>query len=139
MNSTFLDWNLLDPSSERVHTQSENLSGLKFDIVSKLKRDDVVLKTKESLSIRLRRSKTMQIGELPLAFSMSVPETVNVEVPYDFHYEFDSQGNLLREIVPDDESIKKSVASCILSISDQIGPDKMWNIEGGLLRRRLIV
>jgi len=139
VNSTFLEWNLLSPSSEQVHTQSDNLSGLKFDIVSKLKRDDVVLKTKESLSIRLRRSKTMQIGELPLAFSMSVPETVNVEVPYDFHYEFDSQGNLLREIVPDDESVKKSVASCILSISDQIGSDKMWNIEGGLLKRRFIV
>ena len=136
VESVFREWNLLDESRGRVRTQSGNL---KFEIVSKLDRDDVVLKTRNSVSIRLKKTKIMEIGELPLVSSLSLHGSVKVEVPYDSHYEFDSNGELVGETVPDDESVRKSVASCVLSISDQIGPGKMWDVENGILKRRLIV
>lgn len=136
VESVFKEWSLLGDPSGQMRSQSDNL---KFEIISKLNRDDVVMKNRDSVSVRLKRTKLMDIKNLPLISSASLPDSVKVEVPYDAHYKFDSHGNLLSETVPDDESIKKSVTSCILSISDQIGPKKMWNIEGGLLKRRFIV
>ena len=135
VESTFREWNLLAESIGQVKAQSENL---KFEIISKLNMDDVVMKTRKSVSIRLKRTKLMEIGDLPIVSSAGIHESVKIEVPYDTHYEFDSQGNLVNETLPDDESIKKSAASCVLSIADQIGPKKMWEIEGGLLKRRFI-
>lgn len=136
VESVFREWNLLEESLGQIRSQSGNL---KFEIISKLNREDVVMKTRESVSIRLKRTKLMEIGELPLVSSAGVNDSVKVEVPYDMHYEFDSQGNLVGETVPDEESIKRSVASCVLSISGQIGPEKMWDVEDGLLKRRFIV
>lgn len=136
VESVFREWNLIEESAGQVRSQSGTL---KFDIISKLNREDVVLKTRESVSIRLKRTKFMEIGDLPLLSSAGIQDSVKVEVPYDVHYEFDSQGNLVGETLPDEGSVKKSVASCVLSISDQIGPGKMWEIQDGILKRRFVV
>lgn len=134
--SVLTEWNILTPSDLKTQSSPD----LRFKVVAGLKRQDLVLKTHNSISICVKNDKFFDIGELPIFSLMSgVPQDLKIEVPYDTYYEFDSQGNLLDQVLPDEDSIKKSAADCLMLISGDIGSEKMWDIKDGLLKRQFIV
>ena len=134
VSSVFTEWNILKPADLKIQSSPQ----LKSKIISRLSSKDSVLRTSKSTLVCLRERKTMEVKDLSIAMSMSFGEDVKIEVPYDTYYEFDHRGRLLDAIVPDEETIKKHVANCILSISSDIGPKKMWDISGGILKRRFV-
>ena len=68
---------------------------------------------------------------------------VELEVPADQYYEFDMTGNLVYEMVPDDEEIAAAARRCVTSIqsSAHVGDEEhhMWKVENGRLIRRHMV
>jgi hypothetical protein len=77
-------------------------------------------------------------SELPIAGAMGLKENFKIEVASDSFYEFDSKGNLVDQVVPTDEEIKSAATQCVLMASENLGQDKMWNIENNKLIRQYI-
>jgi hypothetical protein len=134
IRSVFSDWNMFHEDGLRP----QSCGDLRARIVSNLSREDRVLKTGESTLISLKKRKFFDVKDLPIASAMSLGSSVKIEVPYDSYYEFDAAGNLKMQKTPDENEVKESVATCLISISDQIGPGKMWNVESGELKRNYI-
>lgn len=133
MNQVFVEWKILN------NTQVKNLSNTSWkQVVFSLKKDDLVLKNKKSTFVCIKNNKVLKISEIPLVSTMSLSEDFDIEVPSDEYYEFDNKGNLISEMVPSDLEIKNSVSLSLSTISNNIGKNKMWNVEGGKLVRKFI-
>jgi len=117
---------------------ASSMSDVKHRIISSLSKNDSVLKTENSTLVCLKNRKFLDMVDLPLASTMALEKSVKIEIPYDTFYEFNNSGNLVDMFVPNEDDAKKSAASCLLRISDQIGPDKMWDVRGGILKRQFI-
>lgn len=134
IKNVFLEWSILSPS---------DLAGLSAtnyrELVSGLKRNDVVFKNSKVTTMCIREQKEVSASELPIASSLSVPNDFKVEVAADKFYEFDPEGNLVDQMIPTDDEIKSAAGQSLLLISDKIGPNAMWNIENNRLTRRFIV
>ncbi|MHA2043225.1 MAG: hypothetical protein ACW99G_00440 [Candidatus Thorarchaeota archaeon] len=67
---------------------------------------------------------------------------LDLEVPTDSYYEFDTNGTLIDEIIPDMKNIKQDAYDCILSIAqdDSLGNDSntMWEVQDNKLLRTFI-
>ena len=133
--SVFSEWNLLPESELKIQESSD----IRSRVMSELNRSDYVFKWSEGTSICLKRKALFGLGNLPIVSSLSVDPLVKVEVPMDQYYEFDASGNLAAQVVPDEDSVMKSVAACLSMISKDIGEGRMWNVERGILRRQFVV
>jgi hypothetical protein len=136
ISSVLRERNILTNQEAEVKTMSD--SDARHKVISALSKNDSVLKTEKSVLVCLKKSRFFKLGDLPLASAMSVENSVNIEVPYDTYYEFDKFGNIVDIFSPDEEKSKISAAACLLKISDNIGPGKMWDVRGGLLKRQFI-
>lgn len=133
VKNVFLEWKIIEDSSFKV------LSNKKWrDVVSNLKKEDVVLKNKNNTLVSIKNNAIFSVKELPLVSNLSVKEDFNVEVAYDSFYQFDKKGNLYAEISSNEEELKSSVALCVMNIGDSIGKGKMWEVKDGLLVRNFI-
>ena len=134
MKSVFLEWKILTP------TDLSGLSTMSYrDLVSGLKRNDVVFKNSKVTTICVKEQREFFSSQLPIAGSLSSSEDFKIEVASDKFYEFDENGNLVSQIEPTDEDVKSAAGQSLLLISGELGPSKMWNIENNRLARRFIV
>jgi hypothetical protein len=117
----------------------QNSSDARLRVIAELQKSDRVVKSGDSTLVCLRKRTFLKISDLPIVSSLSADPGVRVEVPMDQYYEFDSSGNLTAQIVPDEDSVRDSVSSCLSSISGNIGKGKMWDVEGGVLKRQFVV
>lgn len=134
ISSVFSEWNLLDPQ-----IMAQNNSNFKPRVMAELQKSDHVVKSGNSTLVCLKKKTFLKISDLPIVSSLSTDPEIRVEIPMDQYYEFDSFGNLKAQIVPNEDSVLNSVSSCLSSISDKIGKGKMWDIEGGVLKRQFVV
>lgn len=133
MQQVFLEWNILSSSSFKMLSNTSYKS-----LVYSLKKEDLVFKNSKSTMFCIKNSKTLKISDLPMVSSLSTDQNVEIEIPGDEYYEFDKDGNLIYEIRESDLDSKESTVKSLESISEDIGKDKMWHIEGGKLIRKFI-
>lgn len=133
IKSVFIEWNILSAD------EASTLSSLSYrDLVSKLKKDDVVFKNSKVTAVRINEKKEIGVSDLSLVGSLNLKSDMKIEVASDSYYEFDNRGNLISQITPSDEEVKNAAQQCILNIFNNIGDEKMWKIEDGKLTRRFI-
>lgn len=133
MKNVFLEWKILTPA------EMSGLSTTTYrDLVSGLKRNDVVFKNSKVTTICLKEQKEFSSSQLPMAGSLSTSGDFKIEVASDKFYEFDNKGNLIDQIEPTEEDVKMAATQGLLLISGELGADKMWNIENNRLTRRFI-
>ena len=133
MKQVFVEWRILNESEVRT------LSGPSWnDMVSQLKKNDIVVKNSKVTSVVIRHEATLKASELPMVSSLSFKDEFEIEVPSDSYYEFDKTGRLLFEIKPSDEEIKSSAAICLSSIAKSIGKNGDWFVKNGHLVRQKI-
>jgi hypothetical protein len=133
MKQVFIEWEILSDSDVRT------LSGPSWkEIVSQLKKNDMVVKNSKATSVVIKNEKTLKVSDLPMVSSLSFNEDFEIEVPSDSYYEFDEKGRLSFEIKPSDDEIKSSAAICLGSIAKSIGEKGDWLVENGRLTRQKI-
>lgn len=66
---------------------------------------------------------------------------VDIEIPMDSYYEFDTNGNMLSEIIPDEVETIESAKLCVMSIANKqdLGDNNLWKVEEGKLKRNYII
>lgn len=130
----FKEWSIINEESLNI------LSDVSWkSIVHNLKNSDIVFKSKNSTVVTIRNNSKIGISDLPILFKSSVAnEDFSIEVPNDSFYEFDNNGMLTGEILPNEQLVKNNAAQCIFQIQNSIGKDKMWKIENGILIRNFI-
>jgi hypothetical protein len=133
MKQVFVEWRILNESEVRT------LSGPSWnDMVSQLKKNDIVVKNSKVTSVVIRNEATLKASELPMVSSLSFKDDFEIEIPSDSYYEFDEKGRLSFEMKPSDEEIKSSAAICLNSIAKSIGKNGDWFVENGRLVRQKI-
>ena len=100
-----------------------------------MKRDDQVIKNSKFTTIRLVNNKTIKLNSLSI-LSDNKLNNVEFEVPSDEYYQFDENGNLVDEVLYDEEATIKSAEFCIQSVEKSL--DKMWSVQDGKLVRNYI-
>ena len=108
------------------------------EVVRGLRRKDKVVKTKEGAIITVRGSSSLKVSDLSTFSTLSMPDYMEVEVPSDSYYQFDSNGNLVGEITPDAQAAAEDAADCMSYVNGELGADGMWEAKDGRITRRLI-
>jgi hypothetical protein len=134
ISSVFSERNIL----QKEEFNSNFAENIRHKVISSLSKQDSVLKTAKSTLVCLRSNKFFEIRDLPIASSMSLDNSIKVEIPYDTYYEFNDLGEVVDAFAPEDQESKDSAAFCLLKIADQIGPGKMWSIQEGVLTRQYV-
>lgn len=132
-SEVFSEWKITSPDSIRP-LSSRSWS----EVVAGLKRSDRVVKTRSGAVVSVREPSRIRVSDLPLMSSLSVPEYTEIEVAADAYYEFDTQGNLVAEIVSDPHSAAEEASECMSYVVGEMEPEGMWEIRNGLVSRRLI-
>jgi len=132
-SDVFIEWGILKSGSVKA------LSGKSWsEVVVQLSRGDSVVKTATGAMVSMKKPMSFKLSELPLVAGLSMSPDLKVEVPFDSFYEFDSNGQLVKEITPDMDSLLSMTAECVSLAQDEVRPDGMWEIREGRLERRLI-
>ena len=129
MNEVFIDWNMLTKPIKILSNTTYH------DLVANLKRDDQVIKNSKFTTIRLVNNKTIKLNSLSI-LSDNKLNNVEFEVPSDEYYQFDENGNLVDEVLYDEEATIKSAEFCIQSVEKSL--EKMWSVQDGKLVRNYI-
>lgn len=125
------------------------LSGKTWDDVrSELKPDDEVVQKQDYTLVRIPGTKTIRLanyatGEVSMLLANGIDlADVELEIATDSYYEFNPEGVLQQEILPEEEDAVEAARACILSIqaAGNIGPspELMWEVKDGKLVRTLI-
>ena len=132
-----------------ISPQIKMLSNLKWDEVRPLiqKEDEVINNSNGGMIVRLSRQETLRIDKGKKEISaMSVGgydlAKLDLEVPTDFYYEFDQNGNLIDEVLPRLSDVRQAAYACVMSIMQEgsVGEnaDTMWGVENNKLVRTYI-
>lgn len=114
------------------------LSNTSWDeIVSNLNKNDEVIKNSKGIIVKLTRNKTIKIQNISI-LSNNNDNSIEVETPSDMYFEFDNNGILIDEIIPDEKKILESSLFC-LSVIEKQDKNNMWSIENNKLIRNYIV
>lgn len=131
-SDVFAEWGIASPNQARA------LSNRSWsEVVRDLNRRDSVVKTRHGALVSMRRSISFRASDLPTISSMSLPNDIEFEVPFDTYYEFDKGGNMIGEITPDKDSVLEDAANCVSQAQDELGHGGMWEVKNGRLQRRL--
>jgi hypothetical protein len=132
IENCFFEWNILNKSVKMLSNTS------KEEVIANLSRKDEVIKNKNSIMIKLTRQKTIKIPNISI-LSNEGSKDIELEVAADQYYEFDKNGNLIDEIIPDQEEIADSAVSCLSYIEKNKNiKNPMWTIQDGKLIRSYI-
>ena len=131
VKESFIEFNILNKDSLKI------LSNTSWDeVVLNLSKDDQVVKNSKGTIVKLSKNKTMKIQSIS---ALSGPnKEVEVEVPSDIYFEFDNNGTLIDEVVPNEQQLLDSSLFC-LSIIEKQDKNNMWSIENNKLIRNYIV
>lgn len=138
------DRNLIRPVGIKM------LSNKKWDdVVKELKKGDEVLKSPNISSAKLSSRRTMRLSDVLPDSSISALSAaagnlmdVELDIPSDSYYEFDRNGNLINEILPEEDDIISNVQACVSylhyknDVSDSAAT--RWEITNGKLQRTFI-
>lgn len=128
INSVFVDWNIIKPI--------KLLSNIDYkDIIYNLNKNDEVIKNSKHTLVRIVNNKTIKLNGISI-LSNNKLNNIEVEIPADKYYEFDSFGNLVDEIQSSDDQINDSTFLCLNHVEKNL--DKMWSIKQGKLVRNYI-
>ena len=129
VNNVFLEWNILSGSVRAM-------SNTKWvDIVYNLNKNDKVVKTSKGTTVCLFDKKTIKLQGISAMSAHNLMD-VEIEIPSDSYYEFDQSGNLIYEILPNDDEILESTMFCASMIQKSLG--KEWSIKDNKLVRKYI-
>lgn len=132
-SDVFAEWGILQAGV--AHSLSSRSWS---EVVRDLDRNDTVLKTKSGALVSMKRRASLKVSKLPLMSGLSLPQDLEVEVPFDSYYEFDAKGNLVGEIAPDRDRILADAAECMSQAYGDMGSDGMWEIKEGRVSRRFV-
>lgn len=133
VKSVFVEWNILSANEAQI------LNSISYrDLVSGLKKEDVVFKNSKVTIVKVSEKKELKTSDLSLLGSLGLKEDLKFEVASDSYYEFDKKGLLVDQITASEEEVRNAAQQCILNISDSIGESKMWKVEENRLVRRFI-
>jgi hypothetical protein len=127
INKIFIDWNIIKPIKFLSNANYQ-------DVIYSLHKNDEVIKNSKHTLVRIVNNKTIKLNNISI-LSDNKLSGVEVEVPSDKYYEFDSNGNLVDEISDNEELIYESTLFCAKMAEKQ---DKMWSIKEGKLIRNYI-
>ena len=130
LENCFSEWNILNTNKIKMLSNTT-----KEEVIANLNRKDKVLKNKENIIITLSRPKTMKIEKISILSDNKLND-IEVETASDFYFEFDTNGNLLDEIIPNKQNLLSSTISCLNYIENEKKP--LWHIENGKLIRNRI-
>ena len=134
IKESFIEFNILSKEE-----QLKVLSNTSWqEIVANLNKNDEVIKNSKGIIVKLSRNKTIKIQNLSILSTNGNDSYVEVEAPSDIYFEFDNNGILIDEIVPDEKQILESSLFC-LSIIEKQDKNNMWSIENNKLVRNYIV
>jgi hypothetical protein len=128
INEIFIDWNIIKPIKFLSNTEYK-------DVIYNLSKNDEVIKNSKHTLIRIVNNKTIKLNNISI-LSNNKLNNVEIEVPADKYYEFDSNGNLVDEIEDSEDQINNSISICVKEVEKSIG--KMWVINDGKLVRKYI-
>lgn len=134
-----------------IRPQIRMLSHSRFDdLRGKLSTNDEIFKQRTVTTVRVAKKIELKIGDyvdgdlsILSADGMDLNNAV-MEVPADSYYEFDHNGNLVDEIVPDDREIIEASMAAVSHIqamnktqNSRLASTKttMWSVENGKLVR----
>lgn len=138
------DRNLLRPVGIKM------LSNKKWDdVLKELKSGDEVLKSPNISAARITNSRTMKLADVLPGSKISALSTpsgdlmqAEIEVPSDSYFEFDRNGNLTNEILPEEDEIISTAQACVGYIHYKNDVDNTsttrWEIVDGKLQRTYI-
>lgn len=130
VENVFFEWQILKNDTVKI------LSNTSWsDVVYRLKKDDKVIKNSNCTMVRKTDKKTIKLQGIS---SLSGPNlnNVEIEIPAESYYEFDNNGNLVDEILPNEEETLHSTMLCLNSIKNSLG--STWSIRNGKLIRNYI-
>lgn len=137
------DRNLLKPSIKMLSNKTWQ------DVLHELKRDDEVLKSPNITTVKVTNNRTMRLSDvLPKSqisgLSTSAGDLIDaeLEIPSDRYYEFDRNGNIVDEILPEEDEIISTAQACVSYIHYKNDVDDTqntrWEITNGKLQRTYI-
>lgn len=132
-SNVFSEWDIVN--TEAVGLLSNRSWG---EVVRDLNRRDSVTKTKAGAIVSMKRSLSLKASDLPLISSLSLPSDLELDVPFDSYYEFDSSGNMVGEIAPNMDLVLNDAATCMSYVNEELGPDGMWELKDGRVQRRMV-
>jgi len=125
----FVDWNIIKPI--------KIMSNIKWqDIVGDLKNEDEVIKNDKITIVKITNKKLIKLNNISILSNKKILNDVEIEIPADKYFEFDSKGNLIDEINEKDEESIRSANFCLKSVEKSLG--RMWSIQDGKLIRSYI-
>lgn len=131
INQIFIEWNIINASPIKM------LSNVNYkELVSNIKKNDQVIKNSKFTTIRIVENKLIKLNSIS-ALSNNKLNNIEVEIPSDKYYEFDKSGNLVNEIVENEDHVMKDVELCVQNI--ERSSSDMWVVKDGKLLRNYIV
>lgn len=143
MGKVWKDRNLL-------YGEIKMLSNKKWDDVSKkLNGKDKILKSPNIITAKVTNMRMLKLADVLSEDKISALSTpagdlmnVSLEVPSDSYYEFDRNGNMIHEIIPDESEIIAAAQACVAYIHQNNDVDNTkntrWEIKSGKLQRTYI-
>lgn len=116
------------------------------DII-KLNKEDEVLRHKNGTYIKLCRAKTIKLSQCCTKTDLNAMSgdindmlDIDIEIPADSFYEFDTNGNAITEIKNNEQDITKDAMRSlkILKNKNLIGKDKAWEVKNNKLIRNKV-
>lgn len=130
IQNVFTEWGILT-------AQIKILSNTTYqDLVVKLNKNDEVIKNSKHTIVKLVDNKKIKLNFISILSNNKLND-VEVEVPSDKYYEFDSNGILVDEISNSEDEILESAKFCVQNVEKEL--DKMWSVVDGKLVRNYIV
>jgi Zn-dependent peptidase ImmA (M78 family) len=133
----FYNKKILKPAIKMLSNTSldDLVIGKNDDVIQDSETTIVKLSAQEYIKLDMGDVNSLSVGGHDL-------NKLDLEVPTDTYYEFNSDGVLVDEIIPDMQKIRQDAYSCILSIANNQslgnGPDTMWSVEDNKLLRTYI-
>lgn len=124
------------------------LSNITWNDLS-IQKEDEVMKIENAFVVTIRNKRTIRLLDykppdalFALSFNGGNLADVEIEIPFDSYYEFDSNGNVIDEMLPDESAIIEEAEICATFITQTQNVSKtvdtMWAVEKGKLVRTFI-
>lgn len=122
------NWNIIKKEIKILSDTNWN------DLIFNLKKEDVVIKKKQSKIIKLTRNNTIKLNNLSI---LSNGNNIELDVANENYYEFDNNGNLIDEVISNENDTIKMASYCYILSQQEVG--NMWKIEENKLIRNHII
>ena len=140
LRKAFVNRNMMPPEIKMMSDIRKK--DLKID-----KEKDLVVKRGKTTTVVLKGKKTIRLLDHHSVKRLSALDVgagnlgdIKLEVPFDTYYEFDENGALQHQMLPDENTIVEEARRCstMIAHADNLGKKKMWKISRKKLVRSFI-